>query len=163
MGEMMKTFLKTALATMALIVAFNYPATPVHAGSACGAHEGKTVFHCRIDGSSREVSVCALPGGDYLYVYGRPGRAELELKRSPRAVEYTPWTGIGRYLWARLGFRNGAYFYDVGFSVDRLTENARAEGQVEIYKGNRNSPISTKYCRPGSVVSRLDEIWNRFE
>lgn len=137
------------------------PAGAASAGSVCPGWGGDTVFHCKIESSSREVSVCDMLDGTFLYVYGRPGRPELELRRSSRQVEYTPWNGIGRAIWARIGFSNGQYFYDVGFSQDKRP-GSRAEGQIEIYKGRRNDPISIKFCRRSTVTSRLDELWDRF-
>ena len=133
----------------------------VSAASVCPGWGGDTIFHCKIENSSREVSVCDLRDGTFLYVYGRPGRPELELIRSTRQVEYTPWNGIGRAIWARIGFSNGRYFYDVGYSQDKRP-GSRADGQIEIYKGRRNNPIATKYCRRGTVTTRLDDLWDRF-
>ena len=152
----------TALFFSGLVAALAAP-VQARAGSVCPAYGGKTIFHCQIDRSSREISVCDMPGGTYLYVYGRPGRPELELERGPRQVEYTPWNGIGSAWWARLGFRNGGYFYDVGWYKEKGPDGAPAGGQVEIYKRNRNVPVSIKSCRTGTVFSRLDDLWERFE
>ena len=108
------------------------------------------------------MTVCALPDEHYLYVYGRPGRPELELERRKEDVVYTPWNGIGSAWWARLGFRNGAYFYDVGYSRQKGPEDHPTYGQVEIYKDGREDPLAIKNCRVGTVFSDLDGLWEKF-
>ena len=141
---------------------------PAAAGAApvCDGHGAGTLFHCRIDGSSRQVTVCDLPDGDFLYVYGRPGRPELELRRSQADVVYTPWNGVGSAFWARLGFLNDGYLYDVGYSVAK-DGSEPVYGFVDIYEPGHgpetSSPAVTKECRPGTVETRLEGLWERFD
>jgi hypothetical protein len=86
----------------------------------CARFGDGVLFHCKIQGSSREVTICDLPNGQYLYQYGKPGQApELEIQSRQEEVVYTPWNGMGSAIWARLGFHNKGYFYDVSRSIQK--------------------------------------------
>ena len=141
-------------------------AVPVAAAPLCERLGAGTLFHCRIDGSSQEVTVCDLTDGDFLYVYGRPGRPELELRRGQAEVVYTPWNGVGSAFWARLGFFNDGYLYDVGYSAAK-DGSEPIYGFVDIYEPGHGpetgSPVVTKECRPGTVETRLEGLWQRFD
>ena len=128
----------------------------------CDDREAQTVFHCQFQNSTRQVYVCLHEDDSYHYAYGKPGQApELELRHSASRVSYTPWNGIGRAFWARLAFNNGGYRYDVGYSVLK-DGSAPMEGVLDVYEPGNETPIATKFCRPGTVESRLDELWQRF-
>ena len=128
----------------------------------CGDRESQTVFHCEFQNSTRQVHVCLHEDDSYQYAYGKPGKApELELRRRADQVVYTPWNGIGSAFWARLAFDNGGYRYDVGYSVLK-DGSAPVEGILAIYEPGNETPIATKFCRPGTVETRLEELWERF-
>ena len=139
--------------------------TPHAASTApiCAAQEAGTLFHCKIKGSSREVTVCDLAGDRFLYSYGKPGSPpEIELFRQKSEVFYTPWNGISRSIWAKLGFENKGYRYEVIWSVLKGGSEP-AEGYLDIFEPGNDNPVATKECAAGTVDSRLDGLWERFE
>ena len=152
---MKKLFLAAALAAL-----------PAAAGAAplCDRQGAETVFHCKIQKSSRQVTVCALRGGDFLYVYGRPGRPEMELRQTARQVTYTPWNGVGFSFWAALRFDKGSYGYEVAYDADKDGRRPIAGG-VTIFGpgGDSSGVIGRRECRPGTVETRLEEISARFD
>ena len=128
----------------------------------CGDREAQTVFHCKFQNSTRQVHVCLHEDSSYQYAYGKPGQApELELRHPQSRVLYTPWNGIGSAFSARLAFDNNGYRYDVGYSALK-DGSAPMEGFLDIYEPGNDTPIATKFCRSGTVESRLDELWERF-
>ncbi len=138
-------------------------AAPVaQAAPNCTQLEADVLFHCKIQGSSREVTICDLPDDRYLYRYGKPGKTpELEIRSSQAEVVYTPWNGVGSAIWARLGFRNKGYLYDVGRSIQK-GGGSQPEGFIDIYEPGNDTPIATKQCQPGTVQGDLDGLWDRF-
>ena len=107
------------------------------------------------------MTACALPNDDFRYAYGKPGQApELELIQTQADVVYTPWPGIGRYIWSTLMFRNGAYGYELHASIDKLTENARPEGTLTVYKGDEI--LSSKSCDTATLTESLWDLEARF-
>ncbi len=128
----------------------------------CAQFDADVLFHCKMQGSKQEVTICDLPDGQYLYRYGKPGKApELEIRSSQKEVVYTPWNGVGSAIWARLGFRNKGYFYDVGRSIQKGGES-QPEGFIDIYEPGNDTPIATKQCQTGTVQGDLDGLWDRF-
>ena len=153
----MRTFI---LAALALAVPATASAAPI-----CQRLQAETVFHCTIDGSSRTLSVCDLPDGGFLYSYGRPGAAELTMRREKSELAYRPWNGVGFSIWASLTFHNEGYRYEVWF--DALKDESRpVNGGVHIYAPGEDPaagrPTASRECRPGTVETRLDEIESRF-
>ena len=135
-----------------------------HAAQLCERLSAGTVFHCSIKGSARQVTVCDLPDGDFLYVYGRPGKPELELRRTRNDLTYTPWNGIGRSFWASLRFDNEDYGYEVAFDAEKTGE-APVFGVLIIHGpgGDNSGEIARRECRAGTVETRLEEMEARFE
>ena len=137
-------------------------AAGLQAAPNCAPFGGEVLFHCKIEGSSRHVTICDLPDKRYLYQYGKPGQPpELSLERAQSEVVYTPWNGVGNSIWARLGFRNNGYLYDVGRSIQKGGESP-PEGFLDIYEPGNDTPIATKQCRTGTVQGDLDGLWDRF-
>ncbi len=146
-----------------ILAALLLPACAVQAAPNCAPSKASVLFHCKIQGSSREVTICDLPNNQYLYTYGKPGQTpELEIQRGQSEVVYTPWNGVGSAIWARLGFRNKGYFYDVSRSIQKGGESP-PEGSVEIYKTGNDTPIASKHCQTGTVLGDLDGLWDRFD
>ena len=136
--------------------------SPAHAGPSCAQHKAEVLFHCKIKGSSREVTICDLPDKQYLYRYGKPGKPpEMQIQSAQNEVVYTPWNGIGNSNWARLGFRNKGYLYDVGRSIQKGGETP-PEGFIDIFEPGNDEPIATKFCETGTVEGDLDALWDRF-
>ena len=128
----------------------------------CGEREAETVFHCQFQNSSREVWVCRHEDDSFHYAYGKPGQTpELELRHPKDRVVYTPWNGIGSAFWARLAFDNGSHLYEVGYSA-RKDGRAPVEGFLDVFERGNETPIASKTCRPGTVETRLEELWDVF-
>ncbi len=139
-----------------------FAASVAHAAPNCAQFKAGILFHCKILGSSLEVTICDLPDNQYLYQYGKPGQTpELTIQRTQEDVVYTPWNGMGSAIWARLGFRNKGYFYDVGRSIQKGGDSPPV-GFVDIYEPGNDTPIATKQCQTGTVEGDLDGLWDRF-
>lgn len=139
-----------------------FAVSTAQAGPNCGAFKGEVLFHCKIQGSSRQITICDVPNEQYLYQYGKPGQPpELQIQSSQKDVVYTPWNGVGNAIWARLGFRNKGYLYDVGRSIEKGGQSP-PEGFLDIYEPGNDTPIATKQCQTGTVQGDLDGLWDRF-
>lgn len=136
------------------------PAAPI-----CERLGAETIFHCRIDGSTRELTVCEQRDGQFLYAFGQPGRPELEIARRPEQLSYRPWNGVGFSYWASLGFEEDGHHFVVSFDAVK-DGSSPVTGGVDVYKPGNDPeggrPDATRTCRPGTVESRLDEIEDRF-
>ncbi len=112
-----------------------------------------TVLSCPI--GKKQLAVC-LTGTTATYSFGPQGRPELTLSSSVAALDYTPWNGIGRSIWETVAFHNGPTSYEVWASVDRMAENPRYEGGVNVLKNG--ALIAQLTCNPGSEVSDLGPL-----
>ena len=132
----------------------------------CDRLGADTAFHCRIEGSAAEVTVCDMPNGDLVYVFGPPGAPELELRRHEEEVVYTPWDGSGSSHAAQLGFRTNGQYHVVGYSEPR-DGSPPARGYVDVYgpggEPETGNPVESHKCRHGTVESRLDAFWERLD
>ena len=134
-----------------------------NAGPNCAQFNADVIFHCKIQGAGQELTICDMPDGQYLYQYGKPGQSpELEIRSTQEEVVYTPWNGMGSTIWARLGFRNKGYFYDVGRGIQKGGASP-PWGFVDIYEPGNDKAIATKDCQTGTVVGDLDGLWDRFD
>ena len=128
----------------------------------CGDREAQTVFHCQFQNSTRVVHVCLHEDDSFHYAYGKPGRTpELEMRHPKDRVVYTPWNGIGSAFWARLAFHNQSHSYEVGYSALK-DGSAPVEGYLDVFERGQENPIATKVCRPGTVETRLEELYDLF-
>lgn len=122
----------------------------------CGPTE-ELLFHCKINDSSRQVSTCQSGDGLFVYRYGKPGQEpELTLSATPAEVDYTPWNGVGRYIWATLTFDNKGYRYQLAYSVDKNTSTE--EGFLNVFEPGADEPSFSRSCRPGSIDGSLDGL-----
>ena len=132
----------------------------------CERRGADTAFHCRIEESRAEVTVCDMPDGDLVYVFGPPGAPELELQRHEEEVAYTPWDGSGSSYAAQLGFRTNGQYHVVGYSEPR-DGSAPARGYVDVYgpggESRTGNPSKSYQCATGTVESRLDVFWERMD
>ena len=145
-----------------ILAALLLSSSVAQAGPDCAQFDGDILFHCKIEGSNHELTICDLPDGRYLYRYGKSGQApELQIQSTQEEVVYTPWNGMGSTIWARLGFRNKGYFYDVGRLIQKGGE-LPPEGFVDIYEPGNETPIATKEYQAGTVQGDLDGLWDRF-
>ena len=119
---------------------------------------GPELFSCTFSHGKKAVHICQ-DGANYSYAYGRIGRRpELVLQRRLAELDFTPWTGVGRYYGEDVQFTNKSVSYLISFSVDRLSEDALAEGQLSVHEeGNR---LALLICDAGSVQLNLTPLAN---
>lgn len=119
---------------------------------------GAELFSCTFSHGKKAVNICQ-DGADYSYAYGRIGQVpDLFLLRGLDELDFTPWTGIGRYYGEDVRFFNKSVSYLISFSVDRLSEDAVAEGQLSVHEeGNR---LALLICDTGSVRMNLTPLAN---
>lgn len=134
---------------MKLAVAVLLAGLPAAAQAGCfGA--GEPLFHCRIEGSARQVDIC-LQDGVALYRFGpMDGAAEMILARRVEDVGLRPWNGIGRWLHEALRFTNGETAYEISYGIDRLSETHVVEAGIAIHESGRE--IARLACRPETVL-----------
>lgn len=133
------------------------------AAQVCDRAGGETVFYCKIKGSGHEVSACDLKNGTFLYVYGRAGKPELELRRGRDELVYQDWNGVGFRFWATLAFENDGYHYRMFFDADKdLIARDGMEaivGGVDIFAPGTSpvdgDPVARKECRPETIEPEL--------
>ncbi|MEM7188473.1 MAG: hypothetical protein AAF439_02570, partial [Pseudomonadota bacterium] len=131
--------------------------TPLPAAALCSGLAVETVFACALKNSSREVHVCRLGDGSFLYSYGKPQtKPELELVRSRDQVKYDPWNGVGRYIWAYLSVENEGWRYQVGYSADRHEHTL--EGYLNVFEPGADEPIVSRQCEPDTINHLLDDL-----
>lgn len=132
------------------------PAVPA-AASPCAALGGETVFHCPIDKSSREVTICKFANASFNYRYGKPGqKPELELTRARDEVRYRPDNGIGRFIFESVEFDNKGYRYQVAVSIDKQ-ENT-LEGYLNVFEPGADEPSFSRACRQDKVDAELFQL-----
>ena len=125
-----------------VLLALLAPASPAFADCA-----GTTFLSCDV-GRGRHLEVCIEPGARaFAYAFGPAGAPELTLREDFSAGTARPWNGVGRSIWASVGFRNAGYVYEAWHSLDRLDPEAVPEGGVNVLKGE--ATVATLLCRPG--------------
>jgi len=124
-------------------------------GAAMADCRAETFVSCDV-GDGRRLEVCINPGnmtqgGTFTYSFGPEGAPELQLMTPMSAMTVQPWSGVGRAIWAAVGFPNDEYRYEVWHSLDRLTENAVMEAGVNVMQGD--APIASFACQPGGIIA----------
>jgi hypothetical protein len=125
---------------------------PAAAFADCAA---ETLVSCDV-GWNRRLEVCITPGdangnGSFSYSFGPPGAPELQLSVPMSALTVRPWSGVGRSIWASVGFPNAGYVYEVWHSYDRLAENPVMEAGVNVVQGDATLAAFT--CQPGGTIA----------
>ena len=114
------------------------------------------LLSCTINGN-RQVTVC-LSGADVTYAYGKPGQPpELTLTAAPADGVYTPWNGIGRYVYDSITFPNAGYAYEVWQSVDKMTPDAGLEYGVNVMQGD--ALLKNLTCDAGAQAQPFDSLY----
>jgi hypothetical protein len=113
------------------------------------------VFSCQV--GKKVLEICHWKGA-LIYSYGPPGKADLTIAEPLETVEFTPWPGIGRYIWETVAFRNQGYAYKVWTSVERGPESITGlEGGVNVLQGDE--VVANIACDPGTPSNSLDRIY----
>lgn len=125
-----------------VLLALLAPASPAFADCV-----GTTFLSCDV-GRGRHLEVCIEPGARaFAYAFGPAGAPELTLREDFAAGTARPWNGVGRSIWASVGFRNAGHVYEAWHSLDRLDPEAVPEGGVNVLKGD--AVLARLQCRPG--------------
>ncbi|MEM7243622.1 MAG: hypothetical protein AAF429_15705 [Pseudomonadota bacterium] len=118
---------------------------------ASGAEE---VFSCPVKNGTKQVLV-RLEGDVFQYRFGTKDRAELELTAALEDA-YTPWAGVGRYIYESVNFENAGFDYSVYFSVDRNDLDADPELGLIVTKGDEE--VARLECDPKTGQSALFDL-----
>ncbi|WP_157970859.1 hypothetical protein [Pseudogemmobacter bohemicus] len=128
------------------------------AAPAFAACQGESLFECRI--GKKDLEVCRT-GSAVSYLFGPPGKPEMQIATALSELDYQPWPGIGRTMWEAVSFTNAGVTYEVWSSFDRLDENAITEGGVNVLKGGKT--VATLNCNRGTVDAGLDLLYGAKE
>jgi hypothetical protein len=113
------------------------------------------VFSCTISGKA--LQLCHWKGA-LIYNFGDPERPELSIAEPLQTAAFTPWNGIGRYIWETLAFRNAGYTYEVWTSAERGPEATEGlTGGITVLQGDQT--IAQLTCDPGTPNQSLDVIY----
>lgn len=132
----------------------------------------ETFVSCSVSGG-KQIEVCIQPGnfagdGGFTYTFGAAGAPELRLSVPMSAGTVTPWSGVGRSIWASVGFPNAGYEYEVWHSFDRLDEDGGLNAGVNVLQGE--DVVAELTCIAGEIapVFTLEDTmaaagycWNR--
>ena len=120
-------------------------AMPMVAQAEC---KGETLLSCPV-GNGDYLEVCITQGA-FSYAFGPLGAPELQLSVSMAAGTVTPWPGIGRAIWATVGFPNDGFVYEVWTSVERNPDAPAHSGGVNVLQGD--NIIAEKSCIGGDLA-----------
>ncbi|MEC9431383.1 MAG: hypothetical protein VYD87_00615 [Pseudomonadota bacterium] len=128
-------------AMLALLLLAAAPAV-AHAGCA-----GETLAACEV-APGEVLHACVDPEAEaFSYAFGPPGAPDLTLRAPFAEGTARPWNGVGRAIWSRVAFRNGAYAYEVWISLDRLTPDPAPEAGMNVLRGE--TLLASLQCRAG--------------
>ena len=126
---------------------------PLPAAAAC-PNESE-IFSCTIKG--KPLQICHWRGA-LIYNFGPVDRPELSIATPLETVDFTPWQGVGRYIWETVAFQNEGYTYEVWTSVERGPEATTGlTGAVTVYDGE--TEVARLDCDEGSPSNSLDSIY----
>lgn len=112
-------------------------------------NDAQVLLICDIADSTKHLETC-LNADAVTYAFGVKGQApELQLTRNIRAVEHTPWPGIGRWIWEAIVLFNAEYAYRVSYAFERDPENMVIEADLEVWKGD--DVLASLSCEQGTI------------
>jgi hypothetical protein len=127
---------------------------PFSAAAACP--NDSQIFFCSIQG--KPLQICHWKGA-LIYNFGPEEKPELSLAEPLETVAFTPWPGIGRYIWETVTFTNQGYSYEVWTSVERGPDATTGlEAAVTVRQGE--DVIAQLACDPGTPSNSLDLIYD---
>lgn len=108
---------------------------------------------CSIQNGKKFLDVC-FNDTQISYRFGTiGGKIELELNRSLKEIEYTPWPGVGRTIWESVIFENDGVRYEVHGAIDKKMtledDETPIRGGVAVHKDK--TQLSHIECDAGSV------------
>ena len=112
------------------------------------------MFSCPVNNGAKQVLV-TLEGDMFSYRFGTEKTADLELTAELEDA-YTPWAGVGRYIYESVSFENEGFDYSVYFSVDRNDLEANPELGLIVTKGDEE--IARLDCDPKEGNSALFDL-----
>ena len=131
-------------------------ATVLASRAAADCPPGQEAFtSCQIKGRTTEVLVC-FDDRIATYSYGPLGGApELFLSETIDAVDYEPWSGLGKAISESVTFYNGDYAYVVGggfdrpFSAEEMERGPGRFGWLEVTRSGAR--VASLECIPETV------------
>jgi hypothetical protein len=133
------------------VLAFALLAAPAHA--AC--QNDSEVFSCQV--GAKTLQICHWKGA-LIYQFGAEDAWELSIAEPLETIEFTPWPGIGRYIWEKVAFPNKGYTYEVHTSVERDPEATTGlTGSINVMQGD--DMVANLDCDPGTASNSLDVIY----
>ncbi len=97
--------------------------------------------------------------GALIYNFGPLDAPELSIAEPLETVAFTPWPGVGRYIWEKVSFRNGAFAYEVYSSVERGPDAATGQvGTITVFEGD--TEIVHLTCDADTIAGSLDRIYD---
>lgn len=113
------------------------------------------VFACEING--KPLQICHWKGA-LIYNFGPRAKPELSIAEPLETVAFTPWPGVGRYMWETVDFRNGRFTYRVYTSVERGPEATTGlTGAVTVFEWE--TEIAYLECDAGTPTTSLDVLY----
>ncbi len=112
------------------------------------------IFSCTIQG--KPLQICHWRGS-LIYNFGPEEKPELSIAEPLQTVQFTPWPGMGRYMWETVTFTNRNYAYEVWTSIERGPEATTGlVAAVTVYKDGNE--IARLECDEGTPSNALDQI-----
>ncbi len=108
---------------------------------------GETFVSCPVD-RGRWLEVC-IGAEEFTYAFGPRDAPELRLSVPMSAGTVTPWPGVGRAIWASVGFPNAGHVYEVWSSVERDPDNPNPSAGVNVLRGE--DLLARIACQPGTA------------
>jgi hypothetical protein len=126
------------------------------AAPASAACQGDTVFSCQI--GKKTLEVCHAKAM-LTYRFGPEGKPDLTITEPLETVTFTPWPGVGRYIWETLAFRNQGFTYEIWTSVERGPEAVTGlQAAVTVFEGD--TEIARLTCDEGTPTNSLDGVYD---
>ena len=124
------------------------------AAAACPG--GDRVFWCQI--GPKALELCHTDGA-LIYSFGPKGRPELTIAEPLETVDFTPWPGIGRYIWETVAFRNAGFTYQIHTSVERGPDATTGlVADLTVFDGD--AEIALLACDMDTATNSLDRIYD---
>jgi hypothetical protein len=137
---------------MRILLPLLFLATP----SFADCQDESLVFSCKIKAQTLEI--CHGKGA-LTYTFGPEGKPDLSIAEPLETVDFTPWPGMGRYIWEAVAFRNAGFTYEVWSSVERGADATTGrEAAVTVFEGD--TEIARPVCDAGSITGSLDRIYD---
>jgi hypothetical protein len=114
------------------------------------------VFSCKV--GKKTLQICHWKGA-LIYQFGPKDKWELSIAEPLETIDFTPWPGIGRYIWETVAFRNEGYTYEVRTSAERGPDATDGlQGGVHVLQGD--ATVAEVTCDPGTPSNSLDVIYD---